>query len=133
MKPRHHMSNDRGIKESEENPKNAEAMQNRLVTLLDKQGREIRDQYKIIKRIEEFITELYDTEQSTIIHTDPKVVPEITSTTYHNHVVSQLEENNIEYTIHLIRILGESLRLSANSSSSDLASRTGDRRCVHRN
>ena len=27
----------------------------------------------------EFYTELYDTEQSTIIHIDPKEVPEITS------------------------------------------------------
>ena len=30
----------------------------RLVTLIDKQGREIRDQDKIIERIEEFYTEL---------------------------------------------------------------------------
>ena len=51
----------------------------RLITLLDKQGREIRDQDKIIERIEEFYTELYDSEQSTIIHTDPKEVAEITS------------------------------------------------------
>ena len=53
--------------------------QNRLFTLLDKQGREIRDQDKIIERIEEFYTELYDSEENTIIHTDPKEVPEITS------------------------------------------------------
>ena len=51
----------------------------RLITLLDKQGREIRDQDKIIERIEEFFTELYDIEQSNIIHTDPKEVPQITS------------------------------------------------------
>ena len=53
--------------------------QDRLITLLDKQGRDIRDQDKIIERIDEFYTELYDSEQSTIIHTDPKEVPAITS------------------------------------------------------
>ena len=53
--------------------------QDRLITLLDKQGREIHDQDKIVERIEEFYTELYKSEQSTIIHTDPKEVPEITS------------------------------------------------------
>ena len=34
--------------------------QDRLITLLDKQGRESYDQVKIIQRIEEFYTELYD-------------------------------------------------------------------------
>ena len=53
--------------------------QDRLITLLDKQGREIRDQDKIIEQIEEFYTDLYDSEQSTIIHTDQNKVPEITS------------------------------------------------------
>ena len=52
--------------------------QDRLITLLGKQGREIHDQYKIIKRINKFYTELYYSEQRTIIHTDPKKVPEIT-------------------------------------------------------
>ena len=51
--------------------------QDRLTTLLDKQDRDIRDQDKIIERIEEFYTELYDSEQNTIIHTDPKEVPHI--------------------------------------------------------
>ena len=50
----------------------------RLVTLLDKQGREIHDQDKIIERIEEFYTDLCYNEQSTIIHTDHKKVPHIT-------------------------------------------------------
>ena len=50
-----------------------------LTTLLDKQRRGIHDQDKIIERIEEFYTELYDTEQSTLINTDPKYVPEIAS------------------------------------------------------
>ena len=45
---------------------------------LDKQGREINYQDQIIERIEEFCTELYDNEQSTIIHTDPKEILEIT-------------------------------------------------------
>ena len=48
----------------------------RLITLLDKQGREIHDHDKIIERIEQFYTELYD---SVIIHTIPKVVQEIPS------------------------------------------------------
>ena len=39
----------------------------------------IQDQDKIIEQIEEFYTELYDSEQNTIIHTDPKEVLEITS------------------------------------------------------
>ena len=33
----------------------------------------------IMEQIEEFYTELYDSEQRTIIHTDPKKVPEIAS------------------------------------------------------
>ena len=51
----------------------------RLITPLDKQVREIHDQDKIIERIEEFYTELYDSEQSTIIHTDLKEVPGVTA------------------------------------------------------
>jgi len=46
---------------------------------LDKQGGEIHDQDKIIERIEELFTELYDSEQSTIICIDPKEVSEITN------------------------------------------------------
>ena len=53
--------------------------QNRLMTLLDKQSTTIHDQDKIVERIDEFYSEQYDSEQSTIIHTDPKEVPEITS------------------------------------------------------
>ena len=37
------------------------------------------DQDKTIARIEEFYTELYDSEQITIIHTDSNEVPQITS------------------------------------------------------
>ena len=60
-------------------------VQDRLITLLDKHGRKIRDQDKIIERIEEFYTELYDSERSTIIHTDPKDVPDITSWGWKQH------------------------------------------------
>ena len=44
----------------------------RLVTLLDKQGRETHDQDKMIERIEEFYTEVCDNEQSTVVHTAQK-------------------------------------------------------------
>ena len=53
--------------------------QDRLIILLDKKGTVIHDQDKIIERIEKFYTELNDSEQSTIIHTDPKDIPAITS------------------------------------------------------
>jgi len=41
-------------------------------------------------------------------------------------------EGVVQSTLHRIRWLRESLRPSVNSSSTDLASRTGDRRCVNR-
>ena len=50
-----------------------------MITFLDKQAKEIHDQDMNIERLEELYTELYDSEQSTIIHTHPKEVPEITS------------------------------------------------------
>ena len=46
--------------------------QNRLITLLDNQGREIQDQDKILERIEEFYTVLYDSDQTVTIRTDPR-------------------------------------------------------------
>ena len=46
--------------------------QDRLITFLEKQGREIHDQVNVMERIEELYTELYDSEQNTIIHTDPE-------------------------------------------------------------
>ena len=49
--------------------------QDRLITLIDKQGRITHDQDKVIEIIEEFYT---DSKQITIIHTDPEEVPEIT-------------------------------------------------------
>ena len=53
--------------------------QDKMITFLDKEERKIHYQDKIIERIEEFYTELYDSEQSTTIHSDPKEVSEITS------------------------------------------------------
>ena len=64
--------------ESEKLRRTQKLGQNRLVTLLDKQAREIHNHEYIIERIEEFSTELYVREQITIIHTDPKEVPHIT-------------------------------------------------------
>ena len=48
--------------------------QNRLITLLENQGREIQDQDKILERIEEF-----NTEQTVTIRTDPREVPSVTT------------------------------------------------------
>ena len=44
-----------------------------MITLLDKQGREIQEQDKIMERIEEFYSELFDSDQAVTIQTDPKV------------------------------------------------------------
>ena len=48
-----------------------------MITLQDKHGKEIQEQYKIMERIEEFYSELYDSDQAVIIQTDPKEVPPI--------------------------------------------------------
>ena len=50
---------------------------NRMITLLDKQGREIQEQDKIMERIEEFYSALFDSDQAVTIQTDPKEVPPI--------------------------------------------------------
>ena len=50
---------------------------NRMITLLDKQGREIQEQDKIMERIEEFYSELFDSDQAVTIQTYPKEVPPI--------------------------------------------------------
>ena len=74
IQPRDRMTK---IEEPGECQKNAEARQ-RLITLIDMQGREVHYQDRIIERIAEFYTELYDSEQSVVImHTDPKEVREI--------------------------------------------------------
>ena len=54
------------------------------------------------------------------------------STTDHIYAVNQLKEKCIHDTLHRIRRLRETLRLSAISSSTDFASRTEDRSCEHR-
>ena len=46
---------------------------NRMITLLDKRGKEIQEQDKIMERIEEFYSELlYDSDQAVTIQTDPE-------------------------------------------------------------
>ena len=52
---------------------------NRMITLLDKHGKEIQEQDKIMERIEEFYSELYDSDQAVTIqyNTDPEEVPPI--------------------------------------------------------
>ena len=50
---------------------------NRMITLLDKQGKEIQEQDKIIEGIEEFYSEFYDSDQAVTIQTYPKEVPPI--------------------------------------------------------
>ena len=50
---------------------------NRMITLLDKQGREIQEQDKIMERIEEFYSELFDSDQAVTIQTDSKEVTTI--------------------------------------------------------
>ena len=45
---------------------------NRTITLLDKQGKEIQEQDKIMERIEEFYSELYDSDQAVTIKQTPK-------------------------------------------------------------
>ena len=48
-----------------------------MITLLDKYGKEIQEQDKIMERIEEFDSELYDSDQAVTIQTDPEEVPPI--------------------------------------------------------
>ena len=72
--------------------------QDRLITLLDKQGREIHYQDKMIERKEGFYTKQYNSEQSTITITDPNDIPEITSW----EVEAALRDmKNVTATIHI--------------------------------
>ena len=48
-----------------------------MITLLDKHGKEIQEQDKITERIEEFYSELYDSDQAVAIQTDPEEVQPI--------------------------------------------------------
>ncbi len=45
---------------------------NRMITLLDKKGKDIQEQDKIMERIEEFYSEIYNSDQAVTIQTDPK-------------------------------------------------------------
>ena len=68
-----------GIKDPEESQTNAEVRPRQTDHTPTHAGREIYDQDNTIERKEELYTELYDSEKSTIVHADPKAVPEITS------------------------------------------------------
>ena len=48
-----------------------------MITQLDKQGKEIQEQYKIMERIEKLYSELYDIDQAVTIQTDPEKVPPV--------------------------------------------------------
>ena len=48
-----------------------------MITLLDKQGKAVQEQDKIMERIEEGYTDLYDSNQAVTIQTDPEEVPTI--------------------------------------------------------
>ena len=47
---------------------------NRMITLLEKQGKEIQEQDKIMERIQELYSELYDSDEALIIQTDPEEI-----------------------------------------------------------
>ena len=47
---------------------------NRMITLLDKQGKEVQKQDKIMERIEEFYSELFDSDQAVTIQTYPEEI-----------------------------------------------------------
>ena len=51
--------------------------ENRMITQLDKQGKEIQEQDKIMARIEEYYSELYDSDKAVTIQTVPEEVPPI--------------------------------------------------------
>ena len=48
-----------------------------MITLLDKQGKDIQEQEKIMERIVEFYSELDDSDQTVTIQTNPGEVPPI--------------------------------------------------------
>ena len=47
------------------------------IVFLDNQGREIKDQDKILERREEFYTELYHRDQTVTVRTCPREVPSV--------------------------------------------------------
>ena len=60
-----------------ETKKNTQPKKNGMVTVLDKQGKQVQEQDKIMERIEEFYSELYESDQAVTIQTDPEEVPPI--------------------------------------------------------
>ena len=48
-----------------------------MMTLLEKHGKEIQEQDKIMARIEEFYSQLHYRDQTVTIQTDPEEVPQI--------------------------------------------------------
>ena len=48
-----------------------------MIALLDKQGNEIQEQDRIMARIEEYYSELYDSDHAVTIQTYPEEVPAI--------------------------------------------------------
>ena len=48
-----------------------------MIKLLDKQGKEIQEQDKIMERIEQFYSGLYGSEQDVTIQTYPEELPPI--------------------------------------------------------
>ena len=50
-----------------------------MISRLDKQGKEIQEQYKIMSRIEDFYSELYNSDQAVTIQTDSEELPPITT------------------------------------------------------
>ena len=48
-----------------------------MITLLNKQSKEIQEQYKIMARKEYFFSALYDSDQAVTIQTDTDEVPPI--------------------------------------------------------
>ena len=49
----------------------------RIITLLEKQGKEIQEQYNIMERIECIYSELYNSDHAVTIQTDHEEVPPI--------------------------------------------------------
>ena len=45
-----------------------------MITLLDKQGKEIQDKYNVMERIQLFYSELYDNDEVVTIQTEPEEV-----------------------------------------------------------
>ena len=49
-------------------------VKNRTITLLDKHGKEIQEKYNIMERIQEFYSELYDSDEAVTMQTHPEEV-----------------------------------------------------------